>query len=164
MHPASPSFVLHALPIASFLFIIVIFGEEYKLWSSLFSPAFHHFMSLRSKYSLQHPVLKHPYSVFLNVRDQFSYPYRTTGEIIVLYILIFMCLDVRKMILDWMVESITRIPSPIISSWIKFYLLLPFPKLDMKRELFKNMKNFPFVNCVDCGQVFPAWFTYEGGD
>jgi hypothetical protein len=52
--------------------------------------------SMRSCYfiHLQHPVLKHPQSCSsLNVRDQVSHPYRTTGKIIVLYILIFMFLD-----------------------------------------------------------------------
>jgi hypothetical protein len=29
----------------------------------------------------------------LNVRDKVSYPYRTTGKIIVVYVLMFMCLD-----------------------------------------------------------------------
>jgi hypothetical protein len=44
-----------------------IFGKEYKLLKLLimqFCPISHHFISLQSKYS-QHPVLKHPQSVFL---------------------------------------------------------------------------------------------------
>ena len=44
----------------------------------------------RSKYSPQHPVLKHPQLLSsLNVNDQVSHPYKTTGKIIILYILIF---------------------------------------------------------------------------
>jgi hypothetical protein len=46
------------------------------------------FIPLQSKYPPQHPVLKHTQSMSLNVRDQVSYPYRTTSRIIVLYILI----------------------------------------------------------------------------
>ena len=43
------------------------------------------------KYSPQDPVFEHPYSLHfsLNVRDHASQPYSTTGNIIVLYILIF---------------------------------------------------------------------------
>jgi hypothetical protein len=44
------------------LIILIMFGEEYKLWMKLlimqFSP-------IRTKYSPRHPVLKHPQSVFL---------------------------------------------------------------------------------------------------
>jgi hypothetical protein len=36
-----------------------------KLVIKQFSPASYHFIPLRSKYSPQHPVLKHPHSVFL---------------------------------------------------------------------------------------------------
>jgi hypothetical protein len=33
---------------------------------------------------------------FLNARDQVSHPYKTTGKIIILYILIFTFLDIGK--------------------------------------------------------------------
>jgi hypothetical protein len=46
-----------------------------------FSPTSRHFIPLRSKYSPQHPVLKHPPSMFLNVRDQVSHPNRVTCNI-----------------------------------------------------------------------------------
>jgi hypothetical protein len=44
-----------------------------------------------SKYSPQHIILNHPHNLCssLNVRDQVSHPYRTTGKIIVVFILIF---------------------------------------------------------------------------
>jgi hypothetical protein len=41
------------------LSILIIFGAEFKLWSLLFSPASCSFIPHRSKYSTQHPVLKH---------------------------------------------------------------------------------------------------------
>jgi hypothetical protein len=47
------------------------------------------------------------------VRDQLSHPTRTRDKIIVLYILIFMFLNRRQKVLDWMVASITRLQSPL---------------------------------------------------
>jgi hypothetical protein len=43
--------------------ILIILDEEYKLWSS--SPPSRHSIPLWSKYSPQHPVLKHPQFMFL---------------------------------------------------------------------------------------------------
>jgi hypothetical protein len=69
------------------------------------SPASFHFISLRSKYS--------PCSS-LFVGDQVSHQYRTTYNILVLYILFFMFSDCRRKqnVLDWTVASNTRIQSP----------------------------------------------------
>jgi hypothetical protein len=54
------------------------------------SPFSRHFLPVRSIYSPQHPVPKHPQSVFLlGVKDQISRSYKTGGKIRVLYILIF---------------------------------------------------------------------------
>jgi hypothetical protein len=76
------------------LIIIIMFFEEYKLWryscsflQSLFGPnillstPFANTLSLCSS---------------LNVRDQVPHQYRTTSKIIILYILIFMFLDSRR--------------------------------------------------------------------
>jgi hypothetical protein len=52
-----------------------------------------HLISFWSKYSPQHSVLKTlSLCASLDVRDQVSHPYRTTGKIILFYIVIFMFL------------------------------------------------------------------------
>jgi hypothetical protein len=55
-------------------------------------PAYHYFLPLRSEYSPQLPVLKHT----LNLRYHVSHPYKTTGKIMVLYILIFKFIERRQ--------------------------------------------------------------------
>jgi hypothetical protein len=88
-----------------------------KLLVMQFSPTSRHFIPLWSKHSLQHLVLKHPQSVFLlNVRDQVSHPYRTTGK--TTFLVYSNCYDfrwqeTRQKVLDQMVASITRIKSPL---------------------------------------------------
>jgi hypothetical protein len=62
-----------------------------------FSPPSRHSIPLLSKYSPQHLVLKHlSLCSSLTVIDQVSHPYRTTGKIIVLYILTFTFFDSRQ--------------------------------------------------------------------
>jgi hypothetical protein len=81
------------------LIILITLDKKWKLWAPHFavSPTFCHFMSFQSKYSPQHPLLKHSsLCSCLSIIDQLSRPYRTTGRIIVLYILIFMFLDNRR--------------------------------------------------------------------
>ena len=61
-----------------------------KLLIVLVSPFFFYLYPLRPKYSPQHTILKHlSLHSSLNLSDQVSHPYKTTGTIIVLYILFF---------------------------------------------------------------------------
>ena len=86
----------HLIPLD--LITRTIFGDEYRsvsssLCSFLNPPCF--LVPLRPKYSPQYPVLRHPQPTFLIGSDQVSHPYKITGKIIVLYIVIFLFLNSR---------------------------------------------------------------------
>jgi hypothetical protein len=86
-----------------------------KLLIMQFSPTSYYFVTLRSNYSPQHPVLKYP-------------TFKTIAKIVVLYILIFIFLESRQRVLNWMVSSITLVNVTLILSLIKCWsvsLLLP---------------------------------------
>ena len=77
-----------AHPILLYLIIRIIFGEEYKK-----SLPFH-LVSLRPKLHSLHPILEHFQLIFLPQCERpTSHPYKTTGKIKVLYILIFIFLE-----------------------------------------------------------------------
>jgi hypothetical protein len=80
-----------------YLIILIIIGEEYKSRrSSLLN--FLHSLFTSSLFGLpQHPVSNILSPCFsLKFRDQITHPHRTTGKIIVLYILIFTFFDSRR--------------------------------------------------------------------
>ena len=79
------------------LIVQIIFGEEYRSVSSLFCSFLHCpvTLSLLGPNILLNTLFSNTRSLHssLNVSDQVSHPYKTTGKIIVLYILIFIFVD-----------------------------------------------------------------------
>jgi hypothetical protein len=95
--PHSASCSLHLILFVSDILITWRRVQVMKLLIMQFSPISCHFISLRTKYSPQHPVLKHPQSMFLpECEIPISHPYGITGKIKFLYILIFTLLDSRR--------------------------------------------------------------------
>jgi hypothetical protein len=97
-----------------------------KLFITRFSLTSYHFIPLWSKYSPQHPVLKHPLSMFLPYcqRSSFRQNYN-------LYFLIFTFLDSRREDESFWTEWQQALPEfnlLLISSWIKFWFVTVVPK------------------------------------
>jgi hypothetical protein len=69
-----------------------------KLLVMQFSPPSRHFTPLRFEYILLSTLFSNTLSLLLslNVGDQFSHPYKTTGKIIILYILTFKFFESRR--------------------------------------------------------------------
>jgi hypothetical protein len=88
------------------LIILIILAEKYKLWSSTlcsFLQSPRHFIPLGSKISILSTQFSNNLSQCssLNIRDQVSHPYRTTGKIMVLYTRILMFSDSKRRILKY---------------------------------------------------------------
>jgi hypothetical protein len=66
---SSPPFMLHDPPISSsstwLFWLYLAKSTNHKVLCYAISPFSHHLIPLRSKYLPQHPVLKHPQSMFL---------------------------------------------------------------------------------------------------
>jgi hypothetical protein len=57
-----------------------------KLFIMQSFPAFFHYLHLISKFSPQHPVLKHPQSAYFPyVTDHVSHPFKTMGKVVVFF-------------------------------------------------------------------------------
>ena len=98
VHTPPPQYVLHAPPISFFCFITrTILGVEYRSLSSSLCSFLHSPLtsSLLGPNILLYTLFSNTCSLCssLNVNDQVPQPYKTTGKIIVPYILIFKFLD-----------------------------------------------------------------------
>jgi hypothetical protein len=112
------------------------------------SPASHHF-PLRSKYSPQHPVLRHPQSLFFPYCEgQVSHPDKITGKIVFFYILIFKFLERiqedKRFWTEWLQAfpefNLLLIPSRI-KLWCLIGQLIPY-------SVWTNPCTSPFSHCI----------------
>jgi hypothetical protein len=121
-----------------------------KLLIVQLSPTSCNFIPLWTKYSFQHPQS----TFFLNVRDQVSHPYKTTGKIIVPYILIFTFFESswkEKKVLDWLVTSITQIQSALNFPLNQIWFVSIVPKYYLNHATFWN----------DLLAIFMSWLCLE---
>ena len=147
--------LLSPLHATCFIYLItqIVLGEQYRsirylLCSFLHSPV--NIVPLRPKYSHQRPILKTPLCLHssLNVSNEVSHPYKTTGKIIIPYIFIFLDskLEDKRFYPEWY-QAFPDFSLLIISSWTEFWFAKVVPK---------------YLNCStlswELSLVFILWF------